>query len=325
MIYNIGNVSLLFSIISSACIFIYTQRYKSNPIQNLYYCYSTLYSIIIYTNIAFFSLMYAFLNSDFDVSLVSENTNMNLPLLYKWSALWGNHEGSMLLWCWIINLYTFFIIFDLKKKLNHKDQLQFIKYWSLVLFFYISFLFFTSNPFLENGFFQIDGRDLNPILQDPGLVIHPPILYLGYISIMIPFCLLFSLSVSPQLISFSRWLLIFKKWVLLSWIFLTFGIGLGSWWAYYELGWGGWWFWDPVENAALMPWILLTSLLHSQAFVLKKTYLDKWSYILTISLFLYSLLGTFFVRSGLLTSVHSFVTNSARGFWILIFIYLKMR
>lgn len=270
-------------------------------------------------HLAISDLAYSFLCSDFSIINVLENSHSAQPLMYKISALWGNHEGSMLLWCWILNLY-FFLFFhsipeEWKETLFWKKMATHATYINL---FFLFFTFYTSNPFLRSFHINLDGFELNPILQDPGLIIHPPLLYCGYIGFSIIFVMLLSGSNEQAIPTYFTHYA--QYWTLIPWVFLTLGITLGSWWAYHELGWGGWWFWDPVENASLMPWLTGVALIHSLSSLDKKKRISYWSYFLGISSFLLSLLGTFFVRSGLLSSVHSFANDSARGVFILAFI-----
>lgn len=254
-----------------------------------------------------------------DLSIVStvEHTHSSLPILFKVSAVWGNHEGSMLLWTWVISLYHYiFSIRPKEKKSIHYVGILFIQ--GVVLLFFLTFTEFTSSPFLKIYLPFEDGAELNPVLQDLILAIHPPLIYLGYLGSLIPFSIAFFLFLAPT--EQSTELFLIRRWALLTWVFLSIGILLGSWWAYYELGWGGWWFWDPVENCSLIPWILNTALIHS---VLNTSRSNEsmriWTLILSFCSFFFSVLGTFFVRSGFLESVHSFANDSSRGVFLLIF------
>jgi len=268
--------------------------------------------------ISFLSLISSFVLSDFSIQSVYQNSHTSKPLFYKISGTWGNHEGSLLLWLLVL---TFFLLLFL---LNSKNTPK--KYRLLTLFFQeiiiIGFLIFilkTSNPFLFLFPVPTEGLGLNPILQDPALAIHPPILYLGYVgsSIVLSSCLA---ALTQNFIS-QRWATSIKKWILSSWVLLTLGIMLGSIWAYYELGWGGFWFWDPVENVSLMPWFCLTALMHSIIVLEKKSMLKSWTVILCIATFTLSMSGTFLVRSGILNSVHTFANDPERGVYILIFLF----
>nr|NP_044789.1 heme lyase [Reclinomonas americana]AAD11904.1 heme lyase [Reclinomonas americana] len=280
--------------------------------------------------LSFFSLLESHLFSNISIINILNSTHSKQPLIYKICALWSNHEGSMLLWCWILSIYTYSLLFLRKLTIDFFRSTILIQ--SLINLFFLFFILFTSNPFLQIIDRFLDGKQLNPILQDIVLSIHPPLVYLGYLGFSIPFSLtiayLFNHSKETQ-----AWLFYIQKYNLISWCFLTFGIFLGSWWAYYELGWGGWWFWDPVENASLMPWILSTALLHSILNTKKSNTLTKTTIYLSFFCFYSSLLGTFFVRSGLIDSVHSFASDSNRGqfifcflfFLFLIFIYLILK
>ena len=272
----------------------------------------------ILTVISFFSLMYAYIVSDFSNFNVFQNSHSNKPLIYKISGTWGNHEGSMLLWISILSIYGFF--FSLSKKIDLKlKKLTLLIQSSLHVLFGL-FIIFTSNPFLINSVIVKEGLGLNPILQDPGLAIHPPVLYLGYVG----YSIVFSLAIAGLLIKEKSddWVFLAKQWSLISWTFLTAGIALGSYWAYYELGWGGWWFWDPVENISLMPWIAGLALVHSLLMIRGEQILKKWIIFLSILCFSLSVFGTFLVRSGILTSVHSFAADASRGLFILLIFFI---
>jgi cytochrome c-type biogenesis protein CcmF len=264
--------------------------------------------------IAFASLTYAFVTSDFSVEVVAANSHTAKPLLYKISGVWGNHEGSMLLWVLILSLFGAAVaIFG--RNLPDQLRIKVLGVHGMVGFGFLAFIAFTSNPFARLAQAPDDGNGLNPILQDPGLAIHPPFLYLGYVG----FSMAFSFAVAALIdgkvdACWARWV---RPWVLAAWCFLTIGITLGSAWAYYTLGWGGWWFWDPVENASFMPWIAGTALLHSALVVERRNALVSWTILLAILTFSLSLIGTFLVRSGVLTSVHAFALDPARGVFIL--------
>ena len=272
----------------------------------------------ILTIISFFSLMSAYILSDFSNFNVFQNSHSDKPLIYKISGTWGNHEGSMLLWLSILSLYAFFFSLTKGIDLNFKKITLLIQSFLHIMFGL--FIIFSSNPFLINSIIVEEGLGLNPILQDPGLAIHPPILYAGYVGYSIVFSLaiagLFNKNESKD------WIYIIKKWSLISWTFLTGGIALGSYWAYYELGWGGWWFWDPVENISLMPWIAGLALVHSLLMVRGEQILIKWIIFLSILCFSLSIFGTFLVRSGILTSVHSFAADASRGLFILLIFFI---
>ena len=269
--------------------------------------------------ISFFSLVFLFLKSEFSNNTVYNHSHSLTPLFYKFSATWGNHEGSLLLWLLVLSF--FILVFSLsKKKLDNITKLYTIFFQQVIIIGFFFFTIFASNPFLNLYPIPNEGLGLNPILQDPLLAIHPPILYLGYVGSSI----IFSFSLAGMITKNidSNWAKIQKKWVLFSWVFLTFGILLGSIWAYYELGWGGFWFWDPVENVSLMPWFCLTALLHSIVVLEKRDTLKNWTIILSISTFSLSMSGTFLVRSGILNSVHTFANDPERGLFILVFLFL---
>tara|TARA_B110000196_G_scaffold320368_1_gene342409 strand:+ start:779 stop:2800 length:2022 start_codon:yes stop_codon:yes gene_type:complete len=270
---------------------------------------------------AFTSLIYAFVISDFSLLLVYNNSHSLKPLLYKVSGVWGNHEGSMLLWVLILSIFGAAVAVW-GRNIPPPLKARALSIQSLIAVAFLLFILFTSNPFLRLNPVPSDGRGLNPILQDPGLAFHPPLLYLGYVG----FSIVFSFAVAALIegrvdATWGRWI---RPWTLAAWIFLTAGIALGSWWAYYELGWGGWWFWDPVENASFMPWLLGTALLHSSAVVEKRESLKNWTILLSILTFSMSLLGTFLVRSGVLTSVHTFATDPDRGLFILLILFITI-
>tara|TARA_B100001142_G_scaffold308522_1_gene340127 strand:+ start:629 stop:2554 length:1926 start_codon:yes stop_codon:yes gene_type:complete len=269
------------------------------------------------TLFSFICLIFSFLLDDFSLRYVSSNSNSLLPDHYKISATWAGHEGSMLLWCLVLSFWTF-LASIYSRNLDLDFRLNFLSIMGLLNLGFLAFLIFTSNPFEKNMSIPVDGKDLNPLLQDFGLIVHPPMLYMGYVGLSVVFsfavtCLL-EKDFKPE---WAKWI---RPWALISWSFLTLGIALGSWWAYYELGWGGWWFWDPVENASFMPWLITTALIHSLITCEQKSMFKNWTILLSIIAFSLSLLGTFLVRSGILTSVHSFANDPARGAFILLFL-----
>ncbi len=267
--------------------------------------------------VAFACLTYAFLISDFSVAYVATNSNSLLPTLYKVSAVWGAHEGSLLLWVLMMAAWGAAVAL-FSRHLPQTTLARVIAVQGMVAVGFLLFILFTSNPFERLFPIPPEGRDLNPLLQDFGLAIHPPMLYMGYVGFSIAFAFAIAALIGGQLdAAWARWS---RPWTLIAWVFLTLGIALGSWWAYYELGWGGWWFWDPVENASLMPWLIGTALIHSFAVTEKRAAFKNWTVLLAISAFSLSLLGTFLVRSGVLTSIHAFATDPARGAFILIFL-----
>ena len=274
---------------------------------------------LFWVSVAFAVLVNAFLGDDFSVKYVANNSNTELPTIFKVSAVWGAHEGSLLLWALILSTWSAAVsIFA--KKIPDDMLANILVVMALVSIGFLLFLLLTSNPFERLMIPPAQGRELNPLLQDIGLAIHPPMLYMGYVGLAIPFAFVLSSLIRGQLDS--TWLRWSRPWTLIAWAFLTFGIVLGSWWAYYELGWGGWWFWDPVENASFMPWLVATALVHSLSVSEKRGAFKHWTVLLAISGFSLSLLGTFLVRSGILTSVHSFAADPDRGLFILIFLVI---
>ena len=269
--------------------------------------------ILIFVTISFASLMWAYASSDFSVLNVWKNSHSDMPFIYKLSGTWGNHEGSMMLWVLILAIFAAAVsIFGKNLPTKLKANVQGVQAWMLATF--LLFILATSNPF-ERQEAAIEGQDLNPILQDIGLAIHPPMLYLGYVGFSITFAFAIAALMEGRIDSaWARWV---RPWALIAWLFLTAGIAMGSYWAYYELGWGGWWFWDPVENASFLPWLSGTALLHSALVMEKRDALKIWTVLLAILTFSLSLLGTFLVRSGVLTSVHTFASDPSRGLFIL--------
>jgi cytochrome c-type biogenesis protein CcmF len=267
--------------------------------------------------IGFFSLLASFANNDFSVVNVASNSNSELPMAYRIAASWGSHEGSMLLWVFMLSGWTLAVSL-LSRRLPLQMVARVLGIMGFVSVGFLLFILLTSNPFERMNPPALDGRDLNPLLQDPGMVIHPPMLYMGYVGFAVAFSFAVAALLSGRFdAAWARWS---RPWTTAAWMFLTVGIALGSWWAYYELGWGGWWFWDPVENASFMPWLAGTALLHSLAVAEKRGAFKAWTVLLAIAAFSLSLMGTFLVRSGVLTSVHAFATDPARGVFILSFL-----
>ncbi|WP_141453227.1 heme lyase CcmF/NrfE family subunit [Pseudoxanthomonas sp. z9] len=266
---------------------------------------------------AFVVLTVAFVTQDFSVKYVAENSNSLLPMMYRYSAVWGAHEGSLLLWVLVLGIWTAAVA-EFSRHLPETVVARVLGVMGVVSVGFLAFLIFTSNPFARLLPAPLEGRDLNPLLQDPGLIIHPPMLYTGYVGFVVPFAFAIAALLDGHIDA--RWLRWTRPWTNVAWAFLTLGIALGSWWAYYELGWGGWWFWDPVENASFMPWLAGAALLHSQAVTEKRGSFGGWTLLLAIATFSLSLLGTFLVRSGVLTSVHAFAADPSRGLFILIFL-----
>ena len=271
----------------------------------------------VFVAIALACLAWSFVSNDFSVQNVATNSNSKLPLAYRFSATWGSHEGSLLLWAFMLGLWTTAVtIFG--RRLPREMRARVLGVLGLVSCGFLLFMLLTSNPFDRLFPIPADGRDLNPLLQDPGMVIHPPMLYMGYVGFSVAFAFALAALIEGRLdAAWARWT---RPWTTLAWTFLTLGVALGSFWAYYELGWGGWWFWDPVENASFMPWLVGTALMHSLAVTEKRGAFKGWTVLLAILAFSLSLLGTFLVRSGVLTSVHAFATDPRRGIFILIFL-----
>jgi len=271
----------------------------------------------VFVAIAFGCLAYSFVNNDFSVLNVVNNSNSSLPWFYRFAATWGSHEGSLLLWVLMLTGWMLAVtLFSRHLPLEMVSRI--LGVMALISVGFLLFMLLTSNPFERLLPAAPDGRDLNPLLQDPGMVIHPPMLYMGYVGFSVAFAFAVAALLGGQLdATWARWS---RPWTTMAWVFLTIGIALGSWWAYYELGWGGWWFWDPVENASFMPWLLGTALIHSLAVTEKRGGFKVWTVLLAIVTFSLSLLGTFLVRSGVLTSVHAFATDPARGIFILGFL-----
>ena len=269
------------------------------------------------TGFSFLCLTYAFYTNDFSVLYVSQHSNTQLPAIYRIAAVWGGHEGSLLLWLLMLCSWMMAVsIFS--RQLPDVMVSRVLGVLGLIAVGFLLFMLITSNPFLRLSDIPADGRDLNPLLQDPGLVFHPPMLYMGYVGLAIPFAFSIAALLNGRLdAAWARWT---RPWATAAWICLTIGIALGSWWAYYELGWGGWWFWDPVENASFLPWLVSTALIHSLAVTEKRGLFRSWTIMLSLIAFSLSLLGTFLVRSGVLTSVHAFATDPKRGVFILLFL-----
>ncbi|SEM79671.1 cytochrome c-type biogenesis protein CcmF [Gemmobacter aquatilis] len=271
--------------------------------------------------VAFGALTYAFVTSDFSLRLVVLNSHTDKPMLYKISGVWGNHEGSLLLWVLILALFgACAVLFG--NNLPQTLRARVLAVQGMIGVAFLAFLLFTSNPFLRLADPPLNGDDLNPLLQDPGLAFHPPFLYLGYVGLSMAFSFAVAALIEGRVdAAWARWV---RPWTLAAWIFLTIGIALGSWWAYYELGWGGFWFWDPVENASFMPWLIAAALLHSAIVVEKRESLKAWTILLAILAFGFSLIGTFIVRSGVITSVHAFANDPERGVFILLILAVFM-
>ena len=322
MLSNIGNFLLFLNILLSFLI-IYSSfnclKSSNNLISKNIYRTSLLQSTFII--VCFFSLISAFIVSDFSLITVYQNSHSLKPLFYKISGTWGNHEGSLLLWVIILTIFSFlFLVFNKNHPKNYRVYTLVIQ--NLLILGFLFFILFNSNPFSVIKPFPKEGLGLNPILQDPALAIHPPLLYIGFVGSSIYFsAAMASLITNYSASGFAQSI---KNWVLVSWVFQTLGILVGSIWAYYELGWGGFWFWDPVENASLLPWFAMTALLHSLLVLEKRNSLYFWTIILCLLTFTLSVTGTFLVRSGILNSVHTFANDPARGLYILIFLSLMI-
>jgi len=316
MVPEIGNIALTLALVLSILLAVY-------PLWGAHRQHETLMAtakplaigLFLFTLIAYLCLTYAFVTDDFSVAYVAQHSNSRLPIYYKITAVWGGHEGSFLLWVLMLSVWTVAVaIFS--KGIPLAMVARVLSVLGMVGIGFYLFMLLTSNPFNSMlPFFPVDGRDLNPLLQDFGMIIHPPMLYMGYVGFSVAFAFAISALISGQLDStWARWS---RPWVIAAWAFLTVGIALGSWWAYYELGWGGWWFWDPVENASFMPWLVGTALMHSLAVTEKRKAFKSWTVLLAIAAFSLSLLGTFLVRSGVIVSVHSFASDPTRGLFIL--------
>jgi cytochrome c-type biogenesis protein CcmF len=271
----------------------------------------------VLTVLSFLCLSYSFYVNDFSVKYVANHSNLQLPTLYRFTAVWGSHEGSLLLWTLVLSSWTVAVAF-LTRQLPRPIVSRVLAVLGVISAGFTSFLLLTSSPFERLFPLPADGRELNPLLQDFGLAIHPPMLYTGYVGFAVPFAFAVAAMIEGKLDNiWARWV---RPWTVMAWAFLTVGITLGSWWAYYELGWGGWWFWDSVENASFMPWLIGTALIHSLAVTEKRGLFKGWTLLLAISAFALSLLGTFLVRSGIIESVHAFASDPSRGAYLLVFL-----
>ena len=319
MANQVGNYSLFIALIASIFLIFQSYRLTRNSSKNLD---SKIFSVLsvqsLMVLISFISLVFAFIVSDFSNKTVYNNSHTTKPLFYKISGTWGNHEGSLLLWLLVLTFFLFIFLIN-SKNLPKKYRLLTLTFQEVIIFGFLLFILFTSNPFINLFPIPKEGTGLNPILQDPALALHPPVLYIGYVGTSI----IFSASLAALVCGNINkvWASHIKKWIIISWIFLTIGIMLGSIWAYYELGWGGFWFWDPVENVSLMPWFCLTALLHTIVVLEKRNTFKSWTIILSITTFSLSMSGTFLVRSGILNSIHTFANDPSRGVFILCFLF----
>ena len=320
MVNQFGNYSLYIALLASLYLIyksFFSLKFVEKNIDSKIFSALSIQSLMIL--ISFFSLIYAFIISDFSNETVFNNSHTTKPLFYKISGTWGNHEGSLLLWLLVLVIFLFIFTIKSNDQLN-KYRLLTILFQEIIIFGFLLFILFTSNPFEYLFPIPNEGLGLNPILQDPALAIHPPILYLGYVGTSIIFSSALAALICKEINS--NWASHIKKWIIISWIFLTLGIMLGSIWAYYELGWGGFWFWDPVENISLMPWFCLTALIHTVIVLQKRNLFHSWIIILSITTFSLSMSGTFLVRSGILNSIHTFANDSSRGVFILCFLFV---
>ena len=320
MINQLGNYSLYIALLISIFVIFKTSlslRKSSITLSGNIFSLISVQSIMVI--ISFLTLIYAFVTSDFSNETVYNNSHTTKPLFYKISGTWGNHEGSLLLWLLVLTIFLFIFTVE-SKNLSQRYRTLTLFFQQIIIFGFLLFILFTSNPFSNLFPIPNEGTGLNPILQDPALAIHPPILYLGYVGTSIIFSSALAAIISGSINK--SWASHIKKWVLVSWVFLSIGILLGSIWAYYELGWGGFWFWDPVENVSLMPWLCLTALLHTIFTLEKRDIFHSWAVILSITTFSLSMSGTFLVRSGILNSIHTFANDPSRGVFILCFLFI---
>ena len=320
MINQLGNYSLYIALLISIFVISKTSlslRKSSITLSGNIFSLISVQSIMVI--ISFLTLIYAFVTSDFSNETVYNNSHTTKPLFYKISGTWGNHEGSLLLWLLVLTIFLFIFTVE-SKNLSQRYRTLTLFFQQIIIFGFLLFILFTSNPFSNLLPIPNEGTGLNPILQDPALAIHPPILYLGYVGTSIIFSSALAAIISGSINK--SWASHIKKWVLVSWVFLSIGILLGSIWAYYELGWGGFWFWDPVENVSLMPWLCLTALLHTIFTLEKRDIFHSWAVILSITTFALSMSGTFLVRSGILNSIHTFANDPSRGVFILCFLFI---
>lgn len=321
MIAEIGHVALAFALLMAMLLGVYPLWGAAKNHKMLIATAKPFaVGMFIFTLVSYACLTYGFVTDDFTISYVANHSNSLLPIYYKFTAVWGGHEGSFLLWVLIYATWTVAVAL-FSRSVPDIMVARVLGILGLVAVGFYLFLLISSNPFESLlPYFPVDGADLNPLLQDIGMIIHPPMLYMGYVGFSVAFAFAISALISGQLDStWARWA---RPWTLAAWAFLTIGIALGSWWAYYELGWGGWWFWDPVENASFMPWLVGTALIHSLAVTEKRKVFKSWTVLLAISAFSLSLLGTFLVRSGILVSVHSFASDPERGLFILALLML---
>ncbi len=323
MIPELGNFALTISMAFAICLSIFPFAGLITRNRTLTaYAWPLTYGMFVFVLISIITLGYSFVTDDFSVAYVAHHSNSQLPWYFKVSAVWGGHEGSLLFWVFTLCTWTVLVAL-LSKKIEMTFVARVLAILGMIATGFMAFMLTTSNPFVRYlPQFPAEGRDLNPLLQDVGLIIHPPTLYVGYVGFAVAFAFAVAALLSGKIDSaWARWS---RPWTIAAWGFLTVGIALGSWWAYYELGWGGWWFWDPVENASFMPWLLGTALIHSLAMTEKRGTFKNWTVLLAIFTFSMSLLGTFLVRSGVVTSVHSFASDPSRGLFILLLLAIAV-
>ena len=324
MIAELGNYALALSLAIAVLLAIFPLwgAEKGNA-QLMALARPMTYGLFIVLSVSFGALFYLFAVNDFSVQYVVNNSNTTLPIYYRLSAVWGSHEGSLLLWIWLLSLWSAAVAL-FSKRLPQEAAARVLGIMGIISIGFLLFVLFTSNPFARTfPDFPVDGKELNPLLQDVGLIFHPPLLYMGYVGFSVAFAFSIASLMTGKLdTAWARWS---RPWTMAAWIFLTLGIVLGSWWAYYELGWGGWWFWDPVENASFMPWLAGTALLHSLAVTEKRGSFKAWTVLLAILAFSLCLLGTFLVRSGILVSVHAFASDPTRGLYVLAYLIVVIR
>ena len=319
MIAELGNYALALSLAIAILLAIFPLwGAEKGSVQMMSLARPMTYGLFVVLTFSFGALFYLFAVNDFSVQYVVNNSNTTLPIYYRLSAVWGSHEGSLLLWIWLLSLWSAAVAL-FSKHLPQEATARVLGIMGIISIGFLLFVLFTSNPFNRTfPEFPVDGKELNPLLQDVGLIFHPPLLYMGYVGFSVAFAFAIASLITGKLdTAWARWS---RPWTMAAWVFLTLGIVLGSWWAYYELGWGGWWFWDPVENASFMPWLAGTALLHSLAVTEKRGSFKAWTVLLAISAFSLCLLGTFLVRSGILVSVHAFASDPTRGLYVLAYL-----
>ena len=319
MIAELGNYALALSLAIAVLLAIFPLwGAEKGNVQFMALARPMTYGLFLILSVSFGALFYVFAINDFSVQYVVNNSNTTLPIYYRLSAVWGSHEGSLLLWIWLLSLWSAAVAL-FSKRLPQEAVARVLGIMGIISIGFLLFVLFTSNPFTRTfPDFPVDGKELNPLLQDIGLIFHPPLLYMGYVGFSVAFAFSIASLMTGKLdTAWARWS---RPWTMAAWVFLTLGIVLGSWWAYYELGWGSWWFWDPVENASFMPWLAGTALLHSLAVTEKRGSFKAWTVLLAILAFSLCLLGTFLVRSGILVSVHAFASDPTRGLYVLAYL-----